>query len=379
MTWTESSAADAARSIAAEVFDHRSEAEAAARMAPDVRLAMGESGLFAMAVPTEFGGRESALPDLVAAVEIIGAADPSAGWHLSNTLAVPMAASHLSHEACEEIFSGDLRRPFCVSNSPAGTASRLVDGFQLDGDWPFVTGVLEAEWMVLAAQLAGDGHVTPTGLPPVGIFLTRTADVAINHTWAAAAAMRGTGSNGISAKGLLVKESFATSWWAAPRIDRPLYRISLPAMAFITTGAVALGVLDACLTATLQLVGGRLSRADGVAYADKPRIQAAVADAEAALRGLRAGYHAAMGDLWAKAATAVLTPKDEGPAITATFHAIDGARAAVSTLYLAATPQVYAQHNVVERSLRDIFAISVGVEALRPFALHVGRRLLQGG
>ena len=191
--------------------------------------------------------------------------------------------------------------------------------------------------------------------------------------------MRGTGSNAVTAKALHVPDAFATTWWAPPEIDRPLYRISLPAMAFITTGAVALGVLEACLTATLELVGKRVSRADGVAYADKPRIQGAIAEGEAALRSLRAGFHAAMAELWDKASDHVLTPKDEGPAITATFHAIDGARTAVSTLYLGATPIVYATHNVVERSLRDIYAISVGVEALRPLALHAGRRLLQGG
>jgi hypothetical protein len=33
---------------------------------------------------------------------------------------------------------------------------------------------------------------------------------------------------------------------------------------------------------------------------------------------------------------------------------------------------------VVERSLRDIFAISVDVEGLRTFNLHHGRRLLRG-
>jgi alkylation response protein AidB-like acyl-CoA dehydrogenase len=192
--------------------------------------------------------------------------------------------------------------------------------------------------------------------------------------------MRGTGSNAISVDSLVVDGRFATSWWAPLDLDRPLYRISVPAMAFITTGAVALGVLAACLTATVELIGGRVSRADGVTYHDKPRVQEAIADSEAALRSLRAGFHAAMADLWDRAnELSVLTPGDEGPALTATFHAIDGARAAVSRLYLAATPLVYARTNLVERSLRDIYAISVGVEALRTFNLFAGRRLLQGG
>ena len=88
---------------------------------------------------------------------------------------------------------------------------------------------------------------------------------------------------------------------------------------------------------------------------------------------------AAIATLWELALQAPLTPKDEGAGLAATFHAIDGARAAVSRLYLAATPNVYASANVVERSLRDIYAISVGVEALRSFNLHTGRRLLRGG
>ena len=86
-----------------------------------------------------------------------------------------------------------------------------------------------------------------------------------------------------------------------------------------------------------------------------------------------------MADLWELAQLKMLTPRDEGPALSATFYAIDGARTAVSNLYLAATPIVYAKANAVERALRDIYAISVGVEALRPFNLHTGRRLLQGG
>ncbi len=379
MGWSKQAAFDAAGSVADTVFAHRAQAEAGSRMVPEVREALGGVGLFAMAVPAEYGGRQSPLPDLVAAIEVIGAADPSAAWHLCNTLAAPMAAAHLAPAARDEVFSGDLNRPFCVSNSPAGTATPRPGGFSLDGDWPFVTGVLEAEWVALAAQLAPIETIEPASPPAVGIFLTRTANLQIHSTWAAAVAMKGTGSNAVSTHKLVVPDAFATSWWAPPLLDRPLYRISLPAMAFITTGAVALGVLDACLRATIAMVGTRVSRADGVAYANKPRIQDALAESEAALRSLRRGYHGAMADLWELAQLKMLTPRDEGPALSATFYAIDGARTAVSNLYLAATPIVYAKANAVERALRDIYAISVGVEALRPFNLHTGRRLLQGG
>lgn len=381
MAWSDTSARDAALSVAATVSTHRLDAEAAARMVPEVREAMGGVGLFALAVPSAHGGREAPLVDLLGAVEVIAEADPSAAWHLCNTLAVPMAAAHLDEDVRRQVFAAELTRPFCVSNSPVGTARETESGFLLNGDWPFVTGVLEAEWVLLAAQVQrADGTPPgPTGAPTVGVLLVPTAAVEVRPTWSDAVAMKGTGSNAVSVRSLPVGSRFATSWWAPLTLDRPLYRISLPAMALIATGAVALGVGSACLRTTIETVGSRVSRADGIAYLDKPRVQDAIAESDAALRSLRAGYFAAMARLWSQAEGGPLTPRDEGPALSATFHAIDGARALVSSLYLAATPQVYAKAGVVERSLRDIFALSVGVEALRSFNSHTGRRLLQDG
>ncbi len=81
-----------------------------------------------------------------------------------------MAAAHLDDGARQQVFAADLTRPFCVSNSPVGTATETQDRFILNGDWPFVTGVLEAEWVLLAG--------------------------------------------------------LATSWWAPLTLDGPLYRIS---------------------------------------------------------------------------------------------------------------------------------------------------------
>ncbi len=84
-------------------------------------------------------------------------------------------------------------------------------------------------------------------------------------------------------------------------------------MVLIATGAVALGVGSACLRSTIETVGTRVSRADGIAYLDKPRVQDAIAESEAALRSLRAGYFSAMAQLWDQARGGSLSPRFEGP------------------------------------------------------------------
>src|SRR5262249_52822089 len=69
-----------AKDIAALVAPRAAETEAGRRLPPDLADAMAAAGLFKVCVPAAYGGGEAAPAALVEAIEIVSAADGSAGW-----------------------------------------------------------------------------------------------------------------------------------------------------------------------------------------------------------------------------------------------------------------------------------------------------------
>ena len=278
--------------------------------------AIGGAGLFALAVPSEHGGHGAA-----ARPGRRGRGDrrrrPSAAWHLSNTIEVPLAAAHLDGATREEIFAADLQRPFCVSNSPgarrhrppvgcastatgpSSPASSTPSGPCWRRDWrppehasPAAGGgaapaARRRRWGSTCCRPPSCRSTTPGRWPPPcgGRAATRSACATRSSTSASPPpGGRPSSSTGRSTG------SPSRPWPCSPRARSPSACSGVPHR---NRGA-----------------GGRACRrADGLAYADKPRIQEAIAESEATLRSLRAGYHSAMADLWHRAGIGSLPPR----------------------------------------------------------------------
>lgn len=100
--------------LCAVIERNRWVAEDTARLAPEVREAAGEAGLWLLAAPEEVGGLELSLLEQATVLAAVAAADPTAAWHAVNSLGIGMVAAALDESVCREIFA-PTDRPFGYS------------------------------------------------------------------------------------------------------------------------------------------------------------------------------------------------------------------------------------------------------------------------
>ena len=177
------------------IAEHRDVAEETAKLDPAVVEAAGKAGLWVGGAPKEVGGLELGLAELLALCERIGEADASVAWHIVNSGGAGHAAAFVPDSIRRQVFASTLH-PFGFSGAVAAgiKVARDTGGFRLAGTWPFMTGVLDADWacvtVVMPAEQGEDGQP-----PDVRRVFMPLGACEVHRTWDNATSMRGTGSH----------------------------------------------------------------------------------------------------------------------------------------------------------------------------------------
>ena len=368
-----------ARELQPLIRQHLLEGEQKARLAKEVATAVGQAGLFRLFAPREVGGLEIPPPVGLAAIEAVSAADPAVGWYMLNSIPACLAAASLSESARAELFA-EPNRNFGFSPIPGARAIPVEGGYCVSGQWPVVTGCEDARWCALAGVvMEGDTPRQRNGAPDGRLFLIPTAALDIAPTWQEAAAMRGTGSNAVSAREVFVPERFAHTPAKPLLIDRPLFRLPSRLLFASSPPAVAFGVLHTAWQSAAEELGAKVSSLSGQVLRDQAPIQELIANSSAALRAVRAGHREAMTAVWEVAQTgAAVPPRLKADLYASNFYALDVVRDTISQLYTRGTRAAFVQGNPVERALRNLHAIVFGGQIGR-FIHHAAGRVLLGG
>ncbi|MDV6270997.1 acyl-CoA dehydrogenase family protein [Rhodococcus globerulus] len=155
------------------------------------------TGVLAYAVPRVYGGAEKSLEELVAATELVGAADPAVGllvlWNFTNHFALRRPDNPWPERIREEILrsavtDGALINGLTVERdlgslgrggSPATRATPAPGGgWFITGEKAYGTGISGLSWIPVVATTVEDQ-------PRLGVFLVRpsTPDWEILETW----------------------------------------------------------------------------------------------------------------------------------------------------------------------------------------------------
>ena len=86
-----------------------------------------------------------------------------------------------------------------------------------------------------------------------------------------------------------------------PRIDAPLYRFPIFGFFALSIAAAAFGNARGAIDDLSELAAGKTAQGSSRVLAERPATQAAVGEAEAALRAARALYYEAIEEAWAAA------------------------------------------------------------------------------
>lgn len=175
-----------------------------------------EVGYVGWTVPSQYGGKEISLYELLLHQEQLARGDGSTalaiGWHVG--IMLNLRSSHalsddVFAEVCKSVLASGWLINSCASEPVTGSPSRggrpqttavpVDGGYRLTGRKSFSTLSPELDWILVTAGIEGS--------PQVGEFLIRGTDIEIIETWNVLG-MRATGSHDIVMNDVFVPERY---------------------------------------------------------------------------------------------------------------------------------------------------------------------------
>jgi alkylation response protein AidB-like acyl-CoA dehydrogenase len=323
--------------------------------------ALREAGLLRAGAPAEVAGAELDPGTALRCAEEIARGDTSAGWCVSIATTASLLVAYLPPTSREEYF-GDGRGVAAGVWAPQGKASRAAGGVVVSGRWAFCSGITHAD--VLFAGCVLDDRPAVVALP--------VGQLQVLDTWHTLG-LRGTGSHDTVADGVFVPDDRVLSLFDGPVIDRPLYRF--PPFGFFAAciTAAAMGNARAAIDDFVELATAKKALASARTLAERPTVQAAVAQAEADLEGARAVYYQAVETAWQASQAGPPVPVDARTRLRlAATHGVRTSADVVRTMYDLAGGSAIYDGASLQRRFRDAFT------ATAHFQVNLASRELPG-
>ena len=241
--------------------------------------------------------------------------------------------------------------------APSAEATRVDGGYRVSGSWGWASGCLHAQWAVVGFPVPDErGEVVDQGLA-----LVPMDELTIEDTWFVAG-MRGTGSNTLVARDVLIPEHRVISVPAAiggrygtEHIDEVLYRSAFVPVAAIVLAGPQLGLAQAALDLVIEKAPKR-----GVSYTfydtqtEAPTVQLAVAKAASLVDAAHLFAYRAAADIDQAAVDGVYPDYAARARVRMdTGAAIENAREAIRVLVSAHGAGSFAEVSPMQRIWRD--------------------------
>jgi alkylation response protein AidB-like acyl-CoA dehydrogenase len=281
---------DAIRALAPEISSRSREFESVRRLPADLARKLAEAGVFRMAMAKAYGGAERNPADGVRVIEEVSRADASVGWCVMIGSTTAMLSGYLPEKSAREIYGMD---PMVISGgavAPSGKAVATKDGYLVNGRWQWGSATQNCNWICGGSIVMEGDQVRryPTGDPEIRLMLFPSSDVEILDTWDSSG-LRGTGSHDFQVKNAFVPNDRTMAIGVTPPVIKtPLYRFPFFGLLAIGVCGVSLGIARRAIDEFIALANKKTPTWERKPLAQSPRIQEAVAEAEAALRSSRA-------------------------------------------------------------------------------------------
>ncbi len=277
---------DAVESVRDVLEAGAQEAEETATLPQASVNALYDSGLFRLKLPHVLGGAEADVVTQLDVLEAVSRIEPSAGWCLMiGAASLGGLGAFLPDDAIEEVFVGGEPPRTAGVAAPLGKAVTVSGGYEINGRWPFGSGIRHSQWVSAGARVVSD---EPGYARQLRIVMP-TSKLMIHDNWQVMG-LRGTGSCDFSAQNLFVPDNFA--WDAAstePKRGGPLYLLGRPGFVTNEHSAFALGVGRRALDAVTEVATAKTRGYNSPnLLADRSVFQGALGECDLRLRAARA-------------------------------------------------------------------------------------------
>lgn len=262
------------------------------RLPPETERDLHEAGLFRILQPRRVGGGEFDYVALVDVANVLGRADASVAWNVTNLASHHWMLGMFPKSAQDRIWN---ENPDALIASsfifPAGRAKRVKGGYLLSGRWPFCSGVEPSTWNMLAGIVSSEDEAEGV---EYRIFLVPKSDYTILDTWKSAG-LRGTGSHDVEIGEAFVPETMTLAVADVAGGPTPgsavnpgtLYKLPVFALFPYVLSGTALGNGQGCFDDYLDSVRTRASTYNRAKLGDFQTTQIKIAEASAKIDAAR--------------------------------------------------------------------------------------------
>jgi alkylation response protein AidB-like acyl-CoA dehydrogenase len=334
--------------------------------------------------PKKFGGPAMRPDEAFAAGFELGRGDGSAAWVWSVMLIHDLFVSHFPEEFQQEYWEKD-RTLSASSFLPHGKPTPASGGVRVSGKWSFCSGVDNADWLFLGVFFGPPSGDSP--MPDIRYVMVPKGDYQLLDDWEVMG-LRGTGSKSVVIDDKFVpnhrivshKEmSDATSPGSRLHAD-PVYHAPIWSFVPFTISAPACGIAQGALE---SFVDEMKVRDDSFAHSPlskKPGMHARVAEASAMIDSgdllYKRSYRETIDKILAGEVPSLefraRSRRDQG-------YCVKQAKAAVGLLIDAVGGRGLFENNHVQRSFRDLQAVSGHIVASWDVAAYSYGQMALGG
>lgn len=297
----------AVQALLPELSSRAAEMEEVRRLPADLAQKMAQAGIFRMVSPSVYNGLELSPREIVEVVEMIAAANASAGWCAMIGATTAMNAAYMAPEYAGPIYDNADTITGGVF-APMGKAVVEGDHFRVSGRWQWGSGAANCTWLCGGCTVWDDGEMLrlESGAPDTRMMVFPADEAELIDTWHVMG-LKGTGSGDFEVKDILVPKGQSVSLVKDnPLLGGALYKFPAFGLLALGVSAVALGNARGALDSFKTLAVAKKSQGSRRTLAERQSIQAAYASHEAAWRAARAYFLDEIDKTWAAA-------RNEGP------------------------------------------------------------------
>lgn len=367
---------DAARALIPALQEQAGEADRSRRLSDETVAALREAGTLALLTPRRFGGQALDLRTYVEAHELLARGDASAAWVSAVLCGASMLAGLFPEDVQGEVWGRSADVALCAVFTPTATATRVDQGYRIDGKWGFASGCLHADWAAVAFPITGPSDGDGDGaIIDLGLALIPMTQLRIDDTWHVSG-MRGTASNTLIAEGVVVPDRHVVSIPRALEGEFPgkagaehVWHGALSSCLILGIMGPIVGMAQSAYDMALQAIkkGKSVPYSTYTRSSDSPSVQLALAQAASLIDTARLHVYRAVTDVDTAASARV--PLDSATRARIRMDAVvatQAAREAVDTLLNVVGAGSFAEANPLQLIWRNLETAS------RHGTLHAG-------
>lgn len=305
-----------ARDFVPRLIERAPASEHDRRLSAETIAEMKAAGFFRVLQPRRWGGYEADLSTYYDIQMTLAEGDMSTAWVYGVVGVTPWVMALFEDRTAREVWGEDRDRLIGLSLAPLGKVVPEEGGARLSGRWPFASGCLHGDWILLGAFAPAEPPL-PSGVPEWRMYLVPKQDYEIVDTWHTTG-LKGTGSNDVVVRDAFVPahrmrrmiENVACTGVGQTLNSSPLYRLPFGQVFGGGVAYGAIGALQGMLDAFCVYAGPKL-RFGGRKAAEDVDAQLAVAEAENAIGELKAMVHRNVRTLFAYAERGAVPPLAE--------------------------------------------------------------------